>query len=128
MPAARASGAGGIPTTTSILLISFDTYTEMYSYVPAGAVTAKNVTLARATPFPTGRASLEVDYTYDSAGRTSTVTYPMTFTNSAVAQPVLTTAYDAMGRPASLTDSWGDVTAAPTNWMSGVQYDYAGRL
>src|ERR1700685_4097711 len=104
----------------------------MYSYHPAGAATAKNVQFSRAYQDPQGyqhtaTTSIEADYTYDSAGRTSTVTYPMTFKNGNGAQPVLTTAYDAMGRPASLTDSWGDVTAAPTNWGSGVQYDYAGR-
>ena len=51
-----------------------------------------------------------MDYTQDTVGRTSTVTYPMSFTNSLHTQPVLTMAYDAMGRPSSLTDAGGDVT------------------
>ena len=106
-----------------------DTYTEMYSYLAAGAVTAKNLSLARST----GTASLEVDYTYDNAGRQSTVTYPMAFLNDANTQPVLTMGYDAMGRPSSLTDTYGDAEnggpgCGPSNWVSGVQYDFAGRL
>ena len=47
-----------------------DSYTEMYSYHAAGAVTAKNVKLTRAAPGQSGSASLEVDYTQDTAGRT----------------------------------------------------------
>ncbi len=39
--------------------------------------------------------------------------------------------YDGMGRPVSMTDPAGDPgtygSYAPTNWVSGVQYDYAGR-
>jgi hypothetical protein len=106
----------------------------MYSYLAAGAVTAKNVSLTRAPGYPYrpySPASLEVDYTYDSAGRTSSVTYPMTFQTSYNTQPVMTMGYDAMGRPVSLTDAAGDPgtysSYAPTNWVSGVQYDYAGR-
>jgi RHS repeat-associated protein len=112
----------------------YDSYTEMYSYQPAGAVTAKNVQFQRwiystwLNQRIEGTGSLEVDYTQDTAGRTSTVTYPMTFENNQSAQPVLTMAYDAMGRPSSLTDLNGDVTYAPTQWVYGVQYDYAGRL
>jgi hypothetical protein len=110
-----------------------DVYTEMYSYHPAGAVTAKNVGLTRITGYGGGEAStastsLEVDYTQNSAGQTATVTYPMAFMNGQSAQPVLTMGYDAMGRPSTLTDTAGDLTTAPTNWVSGVQYDYAGRL
>ena len=108
----------------------------MYSYHPAGAVTAKNVGMSRVVAtngtdaVSTNTASVEADYTYDSAGRTATVTYPMTFLNQAGSQPVLTMAYDTMGRPSSLTDWTGDapLPSAPTNWVSGVQYDYAGRL
>jgi hypothetical protein len=61
-------------------------------------------------------ASLEADYTYDTAGRMATVTYPMTFTDSGN-QPVLTMAYDAMGRPSTLTDQ-----ATNTKWVSSTQY------
>ena len=72
-----------------------------------------------------------MDYTYDSAGRTSTVTYPMAFQTSANAQPVMVMGYDGMGRPVSMTDQSGDPgtngSYPPTNWVSGVQYDYAGR-
>ena len=67
-------------------------------------MTAKNVSLARAlggANNPDPPISLEVDYTYDSAGRTLTSTYPMTFQPSGYPQPVLTTGYDAMGRPSS---------------------------
>ena len=111
-----------------------DAYAEMYSYHAAGAVTAKKLQFTRvfASQYgyrQTGTGSLEVDYAQDSAGRTSTVTYPMTFANLASSQPVLTTAYDTKGRPASLTDTAGDgvYPYAPANWASAA-YDYAGRL
>jgi RHS repeat-associated protein len=111
---------------------NYDTFTEMYSYLAAGAVTAKNVGLNRVASNSSRTTSLEVDYTYDNAGRVLTTTYPMTFQNANSAQPVLTTGYDAMGRPSTLTDTTGDPGSSgsypPTNWVSGVQYDYAGRL
>jgi RHS repeat-associated protein len=114
---------------------AYDGYGEAYSYTPAGAVTSKIVSIGRiAGSGITSSASLQVDYTYDTAGRTKTVTYPMQFQNDYGGQPVMTVGYDAMGRPSSLTDTSGDPAGAPgyyqqpTNWVSGVQYDYAGRL
>ena len=58
-----------------------DLYTEMYSYLPAGAVTAKNLQMQRTFYNPsnnpyTATGSVEADYTYDSAGRTLTVANP----------------------------------------------------
>src|ERR1019366_10441496 len=94
--------------------------TEMYSYLPAGAVTAKNVqfsipsTDSYGNP-TTGAGNVEVDYTYDQSGRVATVAYPTTLFTS-----VFTTAYDSMGRPSTLNQSGGSNLAS-------VQYDYAGR-
>jgi hypothetical protein len=126
---ASSNGAGCGQNTNGYYPYAYDTWTEMYSYLPAGAVTAKNVSLRRAPlsgAAPYAPTSLEVDYTYDSAGRTLTTTYPMMFQNNNNAQPVLTMGYDGMGRPAALTDTAGDPDGS--DWVSNVQYDYAGRL
>ena len=88
-----------------------------------------------------GNASLEVDYAYDSAGRVSSTKYPMALPfPEQFGQPrgvglgpiTFTYGYDAMGRPASLTDNSGLTSgqgpgSPPINWVQNVQYDYAGR-
>jgi hypothetical protein len=122
-------------------------FAEMYSYHPAGGVTAKRLWMARGPGYignpgngfqSMSQANVEVDYTYDSAGRTATTTYPMAspFSQSSYSLgPVtFTNGYDSMGRPNSLTDPNGTSGAAwfqtsgPVNWAQNVQYDYAGRL
>ena len=113
----------------------YDTYTEMYSYQRGGCGDGeKSRVRARIRPSAGWRAADSNRRAWrwttrrTRRGELSTVTYPMSFTNSLQTQPVLTMAYDAMGRPSSLTDSSGDVTPAPTNWVSAAQYDFAGRL
>ena len=126
-------------------------FVEMYSYHPAGAVTAKQAALTRTwAPTAGGTVSrgvdVEVDYTYDQAGRPATVAYPMAGAGTPLAPPngytpmTLTYGYDTMGRPNALTDVSGatvsGVTVAglnwpsgtPVNWAQNVQYDYAGRM
>ena len=77
---------------------------------------------------------MEVDYTYDSAGRQATVTYPGALPTQYATAPsgpiTYTYTYDAMGRPASLTDNLAPytLTGANVNWVQNVQYDFAGRL
>jgi hypothetical protein len=101
-----------------------DQYSEWYSYSAPGAVMTKQFWLSRQFPDgSSGGAGLWAYYAYDTAGRPSTVTYQMTFTDNQGNEPTLTTAYDAMGRPASLTDQVDN-----TDWVSSVQYDYAGRM
>ena len=55
-----------------------------------------------------------------------------TFQNNNGGQPVMAMGYDAMGRPSSLADTTVDAGNYLSNplvgWVSGVQYDYAGRL
>jgi YD repeat-containing protein len=101
-----------------------DIYTEMYSYHPAGAVTAKNVKMQRTFYDPnnnpyTASGSVEADYTYDSAGRTLTTSNPAGgfYNGNTLIPATLTYSYDTMGRPSGLT-----------GWVSNVQYDYASRL
>ena len=101
-----------------------DQYTEYYYYTAPGAVAEKMLALVRQFPDGSyGAASAEAMYTYDTAGRQATVTYPMTFTDNQGNWPVLATAYDTMGRPASLTDQVDN-----THWVSSAQYDFAGRM
>ena len=96
-------------------------YAEMYSYHPAGAVATKRLQTMRQGIW----SDLDVIYGYDSAGRTSTVTYPMAAPFGSGSYPAgattFTYAFDSMGRPAGLTDgnSWA--------WAKNAQYDYAGR-
>jgi RHS repeat-associated protein len=126
-------------------------FADMYSYHPAGGVTAKRLWMARGYSWNTNpgnnfaassQANVDVDYTYDSAGRTATITYPMAqpfspfspnFYGSTPAGTTLTYGYDSMGRPNSLTDASGATGAAwglsgPLDWVQNVQHDYAGRL
>ncbi len=127
-------------------------FAEMYSYHPAGGVTAKQLVMARGyagsiTPSILSNPynpNIEVDYAYDNAGRTTTTTYPMAepfsplspnmyYYGGMPAGITLTYGYDSMGRPNSLTDasgatgaSWG--LSGPINWVQNVQYDFAGRM
>jgi RHS repeat-associated protein len=102
-----------------------DSIGENYSYHRAGATTAKILYFNRSyTDWYLNQYSasgaFEVDYTYDQAGRTASVTYPMTRGGA------LTTTYDAMGRPASLTNKLNGVDAGLGD--ATAQYDYAGRM
>jgi RHS repeat-associated protein len=117
-------------------------FAEMYSYHPAGGVTAKQLYMSRVFYSGGGyccyteNADVEVDYTYDNAGRTATTTYPMTYGGSTPTSPVtLTYGYDSMGRPNALTDlsgvtgtGYGWPSGTPVNWAQNAQYDYAGRM
>jgi YD repeat-containing protein len=100
-----------------------DQYYEFYIYDQPGQVTVKAFSVVRHSPDTTwSSGNLQANYTYDTGGRLATVTYPMTFTDSSGSQPVLTMAYDTMGRPSTLTDS------SNTHWVSSAQYDFAGRI
>ena len=102
--------------------------TEMYSYHPAGAVTAKQLQ----TPWSgvnqnnqpvSGPANVEVSYTYSSGGQVSSTSYG-TQVNT-VGSPGTATfsyGYDAMGRPVSMSDN------VSTTWVQNAQYDLAGRM
>ena len=121
-------------------------FAEMYSYHPAGGVTAKQLAMARGsagTVTPTslsspGAPNIEVDYTYDNAGRMATTTYPMTYDFNTPTSPVtLTYGFDSMGRPNTVTDlsgatlsglGFGWPSGTPVNWAQNAQYDYAGRM
>ena len=95
------------------------TYVEMYSYTAAGAVTAKRLQANRSYI----TSNLDVVYGYDSAGRASTVTYPMAaaFGSHSVGPTTFTYTYDSMGRPTKLTDGTG------WTWAQNALYDFAGR-
>ena len=121
-------------------------FAEMYSYHPAGAVTAKQLYMSRQIPEGEGyccyteNTDVEVDYTYDSAGRVATTKYPMAVPfQSPSGYPdtlgpvTMTYGYDSMGRVNALTDNSGITGTAvgwsgPVPWVQNVQYDYAGRM
>ncbi len=119
---------------TADLMISSGTMTyfaDMYSYHAAGGVTAKRLWMARGSTGNPGngfagmnQANVDVNYTYDSAGRTATTTYPMAepfspfspnmyFYGPSPPGITLTYGYDSMGRPNSLTDASARPRLAP---------------
>ena len=117
------------------------TFTENYSYHPAGAVTAKMLAVSR--QYSSGSpvtGSMLVSYAYDTAGRVASVTYPMAQPFQpqwGIPNPVtLQYAYDSMGRPASLTDPSGvtigyysnNWPGGPLNWVQNVTYDLSNRM
>jgi hypothetical protein len=124
-------------------------FTEMYSYHPAGAVTAKKVAYFGSYMNPsyqttwTASGSLEADYTYDSYGRVATLinpANPMTYPdggtdysgNPTYSLCTLTFAYDPMGRPSTVGNSpyvagYYPQYGCAGPWVQNVQYDFAGR-
>ena len=112
-------------------------YTETYTYVPAGGVSSKTLTVTRRGQdddgdMVTGSASMVVNYTYNNAGQVATTTYPAWGFFSGPYYPptpiTFTYGYDGMGRPESLTDNSGGFDGSGTNnWVSSVTYDVAGR-
>ena len=79
--------APGAFCTSELFTYGLVTYfADMYSYHPAGGVTAKRLAMGRGYSWNLNQANpfygvtppnVEVDYTYDNAGRTATITYPM---------------------------------------------------
>jgi RHS repeat-associated protein len=107
-------------------------YVEMYSYHPAGGVVAKRLQVNRVVAGPTNvSGNLEVDYTFDAAGRVVNTTVPFLTSGYSTNEPTIVyyTGYDLMGRPNSLSDN--DALEAAngysTQWVQNVAYDYAGR-
>ena len=105
-------GSGG--TCASYGGITVPSFTESYSYNAPGSVINKTVASSAL-----GSTPASVTYTYDTYGRSTSVQYPFYRPSSPT---TFTTAYDAMGRPNSLTDS------TSVTWVQNVAYDYAGRL
>jgi len=105
-----------------------DTYIEMYSYHPAGVMTAKDMQLPRGGTDPNGNpmlpGNLLVTYSYDNAGRTSSVAYPVAYPGYG-GWDTFNYGYDSMGRPNTLTDN---LTGYTVPWVQSVQYDYASRM
>src|SRR5689334_6028359 len=102
----------------------------MYSYTPAGVVTAKRLRTQLAfggqgTLTPT---DLEADYAYDNEGRMTSLTYPLygqTFGYG----------YDSMGRPNTLTQTarttglnTNGTPSLPISIVSGTSYGAAGQM
>jgi len=68
-----------------------------------------------------------IGYTYDSAGRLSTATYPTIPFYST--PPTYTYGYDGMGRPASMTDNTTNpYTGLGVPWVQNGTYDRAGHM
>jgi YD repeat-containing protein len=144
-------------------------YTEMYSYHPAGALAAKQLQVTRVAPVPfydpdtggivyepvPGAGTLNAAWTYNTEGRVSSVTYPVSMIDPnwqgiccvssggmrvpAPGPITFTYGFDNMGRPSSMTDNYatsmimydlavGANVPFDTTWVQNMQYDYAGRM
>jgi YD repeat-containing protein len=115
-----ASGCAGAGTP-------WHSYSEAYSYHPAGAVTNKTLNVYSTYPssYWTYGASFGVSYTYDSAGRLSTTAYPQT---TYVAPTTYTYSYDGMGRAVSMNDNTYGFSGSGVPWVQNGLYDAAGRM
>ncbi len=89
--------------------------TEMYSYHPAGVVTAKSLQVGTA-------GTMAVAYGYNTAGQVTTMQYPTT----GAGWWTFNYGYDSMGRPSSLNET---LPGSPSSsWVPAAQYDLAGRM
>jgi RHS repeat-associated protein len=115
---------GGFPFSNTIGRVAIkqyhgagsSTYSELYSYHPAGAVTAKRVLV--------GAGNLEGDYGYDNEGRLTSTHYPDTTSGTG---PTYTVTYDTLGRPNGLTDAnstvlVNNVTYGPSGEQLSMSY------
>src|SRR5665213_1547605 len=109
----------------------------MYSYHPAGGVTTKRLQVTRTEydpnnnyPSVNATANLDVNYTYTWAGQVATMSYPtLPIYNVPLVTPTtFTYSYDGASRPQSMADDGAQGINPPTAWVTGMQYDYAGRL
>jgi RHS repeat-associated protein len=125
--------AWGRPTTTqwggpACSAIKNTTFTQMYSYAPAGLTTKKRLRIGRSTGTVTG--DMDVAYSYDSEGRATSMAYPTTYTlntyNNPVAHPgpIYTYTYDAMGRPATMVDN----QSPQYTWAQQTAYNAANQM
>ena len=95
--------------------------TEMYSYTPAGKVTAKQVLISHCgydydMNWACGNAPLNATYTYDGLGQVASA-------NGAYY------GYDSLGRHVSLTDpTINGQTGNPKVWVQNATYDPGSRL
>jgi len=105
------------------------TFTEMYSYSTAGGVTGKRLRVQRSyvnyySNVVNGTLDLDAAFTYDNEGRMLTEQYPSSGPpGSTVAGPNLSFAYDAMGRPNTLTDA-----TANQQIIQSASYNAAGEV
>ena len=110
--------------------------TEMYAYHPAGAVTAKRLTAMGCgtddgVAYGCSPAYVEADYTYNSGGQVATYGMARNSLSTLPTDPTYTYAYDAMGRPTTLTDDQSGLSGGGTPntvWAKNAQYDFAGRM
>ena len=105
-------------------------FQESYTYDSVGGITGKTLAVTANIPgwYESNTQSLNIGYTYDSAGRLSTATYPQTSTYGSSA-PTYTYGYDGMGRPVSMTDNLvNSYTGTDNVWVQNGQYDPAGHV
>jgi RHS repeat-associated protein len=117
-------------------------YIDMYSYHPAGGVTAKQIIywgnyFDSSGVQETASGNIEADYTFDTSGRLATLVNPATplqyvsgydYLGNPIYTPcTITYAYDSMGRPSSVANSPSAAYPCNATWTSAT-YDFAGRM
>ena len=107
-------------------------FQELYTYDPVGAITGKTLAVTANIPgwYESNTQSLNIGYTYDSAGRLSTATYPTKLLPTVRCRRLRPTyGYDGMGRPVSMTDNLvNSYTGTDNVWVQNGQYDPAGHV
>jgi hypothetical protein len=92
-------------------------FTEYYSYTPAGLVIAKRLQVGSSS-------QLNGSWTYDNEGRLTSAKYPDSQSGTG---PTYNYAFDTMGRPNQLTDGFGNtlvngITYGPSSELLTVSY------
>ncbi len=99
-------------------------FTEMYSYHNAGAVTGKRLNIAGGS-LGSAAVNLNAAYTYDNEGNPTSIQYPDSQWNSdntVTGGPTYSYTYDSMERLTGMTDSIN------TTWVSNASYGAANQL
>jgi RHS repeat-associated protein len=103
------------------------TFTDMFSYKPAGAIIGKRLRVTKTNTYlqfgmqhtQTAVGDLNLAYAYNNEGKPTSVTYPTDVNNNT---PSYNYSYDAMMRPQGMTDQ------SSNSVVSNVQYGAANQL
>lgn len=102
-------------------------------FVPSGGRSGGEAVADQRSLYGGGTYSgnLDVDYTFDAAGRIANTTVPFLTAGSGATEPTVPyyTGYDLMGRPSWMNenDALNAANGVNTQWVQNVAYDYAGR-
>ena len=111
-------------------------FQEMYSYTESGQVTKKRLRATRVAGLQERSADLDLAYTYDTAGRLSTIKYPDTYSVQGQAPPLLMPGvklkqfYNELGQLSRLVEDRGIFNGQPVYFdvVTTAEYNAAGQM